>query len=84
MSQMRDLTDQQLDDQWTAAIAASDEIQANRCEAEYTHRQMRRSSPSSPLVQDLEKRLAERAGKPMSRPTRPVDYGNKSEPGETG
>ena len=74
------LSDEDLDRVWTAAIERFDEPFCTLCEREFRKRTIRGSR--TPLVQDLEKRLAERAGKPPSRPTAKVDYGNKSEAGE--
>jgi hypothetical protein len=74
------LSDDDLDRVWTAAIERNDEPFCTLCEVEFRRRTIRGSR--TPLVLDLEKRAAERAGKPPSRPTARVDYGNPSQPGE--
>ncbi len=81
---LRTLCDEDLDRVWTSAIDRGDEAFCSRCEVEFRRRTVAGSTSGMPseLVADLQKRLAERAGKPPSRPTAKVDYGNKSEAGE--
>lgn len=78
---LRTLTDRELDGEWNAAIKRGDSAMCQRYEIEFRRRSVA-GSGRSPLLDDLETRLAERAGKPMSRPDGKVNYGNPAVPGE--
>ena len=77
------LSDEDLDRVWTAAIERNDEPFCSLCEVEFRKRTIRGSR--TPLIADLEKRLAERESKAMSRPDPKlggVNTGDHSEPWE--
>lgn len=80
MKPLRSMSDQELDDYWNIAIAEHNDVVCMRCELELSRRQAGGTVLASRLVADLEQRLAERAGKPRSRPTTldRVDFGAPS------
>ena len=91
MTELRDMTAEELDVEWNRRSARNDEAGCAACEAEY---ERRRNEPAElarlryeqrrkmPFVLDLEKRFAVRVGMARQMPTARIDFGNRSEPGE--
>lgn len=79
---LRHMTDGELDAAWNAAIAAHNADAAGQCEVEYQRRHTTRQRPLTPLIVDLENRLAERAGMPRQKPLGRVDLGNAGRAGD--